>query len=496
MGENLQSDNSIKRKVFSGLFWSYGERITAQVVSLVVTIILARLVSPEEYGIISLVTIFITLANVFVMDGFGNALVQKKDADELDFSTVFWFNFAFSILLIVMIWVVAYPISVFYKMGTLKWVMRIMGLRIPIAAVNSIQRAYISRRMEFKKFFFSTSIGTVISAVVGVGLAYAGFGVWSLVAQYLTNSTIDTIVLLATTKWHPNFKISFERLKPLVSFGWRVLSVSLMNALYTDLRNIIIGKKYSSSDLAYCNKGQQFPALIAVNINITITNVIFPVLSKVQDDSKKILNLTRKAICVGTYLMSPLLLGLYAVSEVVVELLLTDKWLPCVPYMRIMCIVYLLQPIQTASIQAMKALGRSEVYMRLEIIKKVCGIIILLASLIVFFSVKAVIMSALVAEVLSTVINFPANKRLIAYGYRDQILDICKSSILGVLLCGIVNKVSAFLLSYINNLFVLLVVDVLIGGFIYVLLSVIVRDETFKYVLGVVKEIFKDKIKS
>ncbi len=496
MVNNLQSKNSMKRKVFSGLFWAYGERITAQLVSLVVTIVLARLVSPNEYGIISLVTIFITLANVFVTDGFGNALVQKKEADELDFSTVFWFNLFFSFLLLAGIWIIAKPISLFYEMDALKWVMRIMGFRIPVAAVNSIQRAYISRKMEFKKFFFSTSFGTLVSAVVGIGLAYSGFGVWALVVQYLANSTIDTVILLLTTKWHPKAKFSSERLKPLVSFGWRILSVSLMNALYTDLRNIVIGKKYSSSDLAYCNKGQQFPALIAVNINVTITNVIFPVLSKVQDDEERILKLTRKAISVGTYLMAPLLLGLFAVAGLVVNLLLTEKWLPCVPYMRIMCVVYLLQPIQTASIQAMKALGKSEIYLKLELIKKVCGLGILAGSLLLFSSIKAVIMSALIAEIFSTVLNFPANKRLISYGYKEQILDIVKSSLPGIIMCVIMCQISFFLSGIIANLIVLLVVEIVIGGMIYVLLSLLLKDETFQYLMDIVKDVFKEKVKN
>lgn len=495
MVSNLQSRNSMKRKVFSGLFWAFGERIAAQLVSLVVTIVLARIVSPNEYGIISLVTIFITIANVFVTDGFGNALVQKKEADEIDFSTVFWFNLLFSFLLLLGIWGIAEPVSRFYEMDELKWVMRIMGFRIPVAAINSIQRAYISRQMEFKKFFFSTSFGTLVSAIVGIGLAHWGFGVWALVAQYLTNSTIDTVILLLTTKWHPKAKFSSERLKPLVSFGWRILSVSLMNALYTDLRNIVIGKKYSSSDLAYCNKGQQFPALIAVNINVTITNVIFPVLSKVQDDREKILKLTRKAINVGTYLMAPLLLGLFAVAGIVVELLLTEKWLPCVPYMRIMCVVYLLQPIQTASIQAMKALGKSEIYMRLEIVKKICGLGILAVSLLIFSGIKAVIMSALVAEILSTILNFPANKSLISYSYKEQILDISKSSLPGIIMCVIMCQISMCLSGFFSNLIILLIAEIIVGGMIYVLLSILIKDETFRYLLDTIKEVFIEKLR-
>lgn len=202
------SGKNLKRKIISGLFWKFGERITAQIVSLIVTIILARLLSPDEFGAVSLIMVFITIANVFVSNGFGNALVQKKDADNLDFSSVFYINIAMSIGLYFVLFLIAPLIAGFYNIPVLEPTLRVLGLRIIVASINSIQHAYVSRNMLFKRFFWSTLFGTLVSGIVGIIMAYKGLGVWALVAQYLTNTCIDTIVLWITVKWRPILKCS------------------------------------------------------------------------------------------------------------------------------------------------------------------------------------------------------------------------------------------------------------------------------------------------
>lgn len=255
-----------KRGIFSGLFWSYGERLSAQIVTLVISIILARLIEPEEYGAIALVMVFITLANVLVTDGFGNALIQKKDVDQTDFSTIFWFSELFAIIIYGILFILSPFIAKYYEMPILCPVMRILGIKIPIASINSIQRAKVSREMDFMKFFFSTLFGTLVSGVVGIVLAYGGYGIWALVFQYLSNSLIETTVLFFTSGWRPRLIFKVNRLKQLVPFGGRILCVSMMTSLYSNIRNLIIGKRYSAADLAYSNKGQSFPSLISVNM--------------------------------------------------------------------------------------------------------------------------------------------------------------------------------------------------------------------------------------
>ena len=275
-------------KVLSGLFWKFGERISAQLVTFIVSIVLARLLSPDDYGNIALVTVFITIANVFVVNGFGSALIQKQEADNVDFSSVFYANIVFSCILYVIIFLVSPVVADFYASPILCPVLRVLGLRIPVAAINSVQQAYVSRHMLFKKFFFSTLFGTLLSGVVGCVMAYMGFGIWALVAQYLVNTSVDTIVLWFTVRWRPDFVFSFSRVKVLLSYGWKLLLSGLLDTGYTQLRSLIIGKKYTSADLAYYNRGQQYPQLVVTNINTSISSVLFPAISKCQDDLSRV----------------------------------------------------------------------------------------------------------------------------------------------------------------------------------------------------------------
>lgn len=317
-----------------------------------------------------MVTIFIDIANVFVSSGFGLALVQKKNADNKDFSTVFYFNIIFSCILYLIIFSLAPNISKFYGNQLLSPVIRVMAIKLPLAGINSVQNAYVERKMLFKKFFYSTLIGTIVSAIVGIILAYRGFGVWALVFQYIVNSTCDTLILWFTVKWRPEIYFSIKRMKNLFGFGWRMLLSSLINTIYMQLRSLIIGRVYTTQDLAYYNQGRKMPNLFVTNICSTIDSVLFPTMSKSQNDIVKLKKMVRKSIKISSYFMWPIMLGMFVISETLVRLILTEKWIPCVPFMRIACIQLALIPIQTSNLQAIKALGKSSLYLKLEIIKK------------------------------------------------------------------------------------------------------------------------------
>ena len=355
---------SNKQKVAGGLFWSYGERIMAQLVSLIVSIVLARLLDPENYGVISIVMIFITLCDAIVSGGFGNAIVQKKDADELDVNTMLCCSVAASFLLYIVIFLAAPAIADFYDMDIIRPILRVLGLRLLISGVNSIQRAWIQKRMLFRRFFISTSFGTVISAVVGISMAYRGMGAWSLVAQYLTNSFIDTMVLLITNDWKPRLQFSWRRAKSMLSYGWKVLLTTVVYTIEGDLRSLIIGKQFGSADLAYYDQGKKFPNLLVTNINTSISNVIFPVLSKSQDDLTRMRTICRRSIRTSTYLLAPLLIGLIAVANEFVQVILSEKWLPCVPYLQILTLVFLVRPLTTTCQQAIMSTGRSDITLK------------------------------------------------------------------------------------------------------------------------------------
>lgn len=468
-------------KVFSGLLWKFGERITAQLVSFVVTIILARLLTPADYGAVAILLIFITIANVFVSSGLGNALIQKKEADNLDFSSVFYINILISVAIYAVIYVIAPGIAEFYDLPVLSPTLRMLGIRIIVAAINSVQHAYVSRHMLFKRFFWSTLFGTLVSGVVGIAMAYMGFGVWALVAQYLTNTCTDTIVLWFTVGWRPELKCSFTRVKYLFSFGWKLLVSSLLATGYLQLRNLVIGKKYTESDLAFYNQGDRYPSLIVTNINTSISSVLFPAMSQYQDEREKIKQMTRRAIQVSSYIMWPMMLGLAAVSEPLIRLLLTEKWLSCVPYLKVFCITYGLWPIHTSNLQAMNALGRSDLFLILEVIKKMVGIIALLISM--QFGPFAIAYSLIITDLLGTVINAVPNGRLLQYTYFEQIKDLLPSFLMALVMMAVIRPVSWLPLP--DGL--VIVLQALLGIFVYVAESALIRNTSFQYLTGFIK---------
>lgn len=471
--------------VVKGFIWRFAERCGAQLVSFIVSIVLARLLVPEDYGTIALVTVFTVILQVFVDSGLGTALIQKKDVDDLDFSSVFYFNFVVCLILYAGMFMAAPFIAKFYDDISLTPVIRILSLTIVISGVKGIQQAYVSRNMLFKKFFFSTIGGTLFSAFLGIGMAYAGFGVWALVAQQLSNTMIDTLILWITVKWRPKKMFSWQRLKELLTFGWKLLVSALLDTGYNNLRNLIIGKMYSSTDLAFYNQGDKFPKIIITNINTSIDSVLLPTMSNSQDDRERIKQMTRRAIKTSTYVMAPLMMGLAFCAEPIVSLILTDKWLPCVPFLRIFCITYMFWPVHTANLNAINAMGRSDWFLKLEIIKKVVGLTILLSTM--WFGVMAMAYSLLLGSVLSQIINSWPNKKLLNYGYLEQVRDFAPGILLAVIM-----GICVYFIGYISlSVIFKLIIQIVSGALIYIAGSAILNLEEFQYLLGMIKSFMK-----
>ena len=471
--------------VMKNFIWRLAERCGAQLVTFIVSIVLARILAPEDYGTIALVTVFTTILQVFVDSGLGTALIQKKDADDLDFSSVFFFNFVVCLILYLGMFIAAPFIAEFYNDASLTPVVRVISLTIVISGVKGIQQAYVSRYMMFKRFFFSTIGGTIFSAFLGIALAYSGFGVWALVAQQLSNTAIDTLILWLTVKWRPKRMFSWTRLKGLLKFGWKLLVSALLETCYNNLRNLIIGKMYSSSDLAFYNQGDKFPKVIVTNINTSIDSVLLPTMSSAQDDRERLKNMTRRAIKTSTYVMAPLMMGMAFCAETIVHLVLTDKWLPCVPYLRIFCITYMFWPVHTANLNAINAMGRSDWFLRLEVIKKAVGMTLLLSTM--WFGVMAMACSLLVSNVLSQIINSWPNSKLLNYSYLDQVKDFAPGILLAVFM-----GVCVYFIGYIPLPTILtLVIQIIAGAAIYIVLSAILKLEEFEYLTGMIKSFLK-----
>lgn len=479
------NNQGIKDKTISGLFWRFAERCGAEGVTFIVSIVLARLLDPSDYGLIAMVTVFIAISKVFVDSGMGNALIQKKDADELDFSSVFYFNIVICLGIYALLFVFSPVIAMFYRKTELTALIRVLGITIIISSVKNVQQAYVSRHMLFKNFFFATLGGTLGAAALGILMAFMGFGVWALVAQQIFNTFVDTVILWIMVKWRPIKAFSLKRLKGLFSYGWKLLVSSLINTVYDNLRQLIIGKMYSSVELAYYNKGRSFPSTIVTNINSSIDSVLLPAMSKEQSDVQRVKTMTRRSIRVSSYVMWPMMIGLAVVAEPVISLLLTDKWLDSVPFLRIFCIIFAFQPIQTANLNAIKAMGRSDLFLKLEIIKKTIGLIILLIAM--RFGVFAIAASLLVYNVIAQILNSSPNWKLLGYTYFEQLKDIFTYIILSCLMAVIIYPISFLGLADIFTL----ILQIVVGAIVYLVCSKIFKVEAFYYILNTVKNFEK-----
>ena len=478
--------------VMKNFLWRLAERAGAQGVKLLVELLLARILLPEQYGIIALVTVFITVFNVFVDSGLGNALIQKKDADELDFSSVFWFNVVWCVVLYGALYLAAPLIAQFYAKEELRPellcpVLRVLGLQIVISGVKNVYQAYVSRNMQFRRFFYATLGGTLGAAVIGITMAYRGMGVWALVAQQLFNVLTDTVILCLTVRWHPRLQFSFARLKKLFSYGWKLLLSALLDTAYNELRQLIIGKRYTSEDLAFYNRGELFPQVIAANVNTSIDSVLLPTMSREQDERTRVRAMTRRAIMTSTYLMAPLMIGLAVIGEPLIRLILTEKWLPCVPYLWIFCAAMLFFPIHTANLNAIKALGRSDLFLKLEILKKVVGILLILATMRI--SVMAMALSTLANSLLCQIINSWPNRKLLDYRYADQIRDILPNLLTALFMGACVWLAGQIPLPD----WALLPIQIAVGAAAYAGLSAALRNESYAYLLAVLKRFRKGK---
>lgn len=474
---------SKKEPVITGFMWRFLERCGAQGVTFVVSVILARLLDPTVYGTVALVSVFTAILQTFIDSGLGTALVQKKDADDLDFSSVFYFNFIICIALYIVVFFLAVPIARFYQKNELVPLVRVLGLTLIISGVKSIQQAFVSRHMIFKRFFFATLAGTIIAAVVGVAMAYNGYGVWALVAQNLTNNCIDTAILWVTVKWRPKKCFSFNRLARLWSFGWKILMASLIDRVYKELRSLIIGKKYSSADLAFYNKGEQYPGLVVDNIDTSIDSVLLPSMASVQDNKGSVKEITRRSLQIGSYVLMPVLMGLAVCAKPIIVLMLTEKWLPCVPFLRVFCYIYALRPLNTASLNAIKAMGRSDLILKMDILKKVFGITILLLTM--YISPFAMVIGLAVNHTIALVINAYPNKKLLNYRYSEQVRDMFPAAAAACIMGTIVYSVTFLNLSDILTL----LIQVPAGVIVYLLLSYLFKLDGYVYIMKKVKSL-------
>lgn len=479
----MSNSYGLKERTLTGLFWRFMERCGARGVEFIVSVIIARILSPDDYGLVALVTVFISISQVFVDSGMANALIQKRNADEIDFSTVFYFNICLCCIVYLCLFLLAPYIGLFFNNDSLTSIVRVLGIIVIISSVKNVQQAYVSKNMLFKRFFFSTIGGTIVAAIVGIIMAYSGFGVWALVAQQLFNAAIDTLILWLTVKWRPIKAFSIYRLQGLFKYGWKLLVSSIIDTLYNNLRQLVIGRVYTSADLAFYNRGRQVPNFVVTNINSSIDSVLLPAMSLKQDDYNSVKNMTRRAIKTSSFIMMPMMIGLAVVARPFTILLLTEKWESSIPFLQVFCLIFALEPIHTANLNAIKALGRSDVFLKLEIIKKSIGLVILLITM--RFGVFAIALGMLFYTLVASVINSFPNKNLLGYGYLDQIKDMLPAVIISIFMGMVIYPINTLSVGNLAKLSI----QVILGAIIYVVTAYLLKIESFYYIVNIIKRL-------
>lgn len=477
-----------KSRMFSGFFWKLLERCSVSGIHFILQIVLARLLDPEHYGVLAIMLIFTTVANELIEGGFYTALIQNRDVTEEDYSSVLWLSLAIAAVLYGIIFVTAPLIASFYSMPDTIVPLRVLSLMLFPGAVNSVLLAKISREMDFKKVFYSSIGGAVVSGAVGIAIAYLGGGLWALVVKNLLEVVVMCIVMHFTVRLKLRLAFNFKRIKVLFSYGWKLLASSLLETLYNNLSSLVIGKKYDSETLGYYNRGDQFPQFIINAVNGAVESVILPAMSAEQDENVRVKAIMRNSAMMSTYIISPMMAGLAAIAEPLVSLLLTDKWLPCVPYMQIFCFSMAFYPIHSCNLQAINAMGRSDLFLKLEIIKKVYGIMILAIAVFCFDSPLAIAAVGLIDTCISWFVNAFPNKKLIGYSYKEQFADVIPLLLISFFMYGSVLLIGHWCAVIGLSDIIILLIQMAVGMMEYLILSIIFKPYPYRMLLTMIKK--------
>lgn len=483
------SEESLQQKAAKGVFWKFMERIFTQLMSTIVSIILARILLPEDYAAVSIVAIFFSFCNIFINNSLASALVQKKEIDSLDVSTAFIANVTIAFVLYGIVFVVAPIAARIFEREILVPLMRVMGLSFFIYMIKAIASVNLSRDLKFKKFFFITIVGTIISGIIGAVMALKGAGPWALAAQQMSNALIDTILLFIVTKTKITFKFSFKRIKPLARYSWKLCTTSFIDTIYLEIKPLIIGIQYTTADLAYYNKAENYPRLIANSIEGTFSSVLTPVFKEVQDDYKQALKFIRRFFSVVSYLIFPAMLGFAAISHNFVEILLTDKWLPMVPYLVVFCCAYMMNFIVSGVSGFLKGVGRTDIVLKNGIIMKSVEACLLLIFIIFSNSAIVVALSVVFCVLIEVIVSIITLNKLVGYRYRMVFSDIMPN-----LLTAFVMFILVVLVGRIKiNVYLSSILQVGLGIVVYLFVSFITKNNNLSYLYVKVKTTVKTK---
>lgn len=473
--------SDIRSQATKGVFWSFVERFSVQGVQFLIGIIMARLLTPYDYGLIGMLAIFMSLSQVFIDGGFSTALIQKKDRSNADYTTVFYVNLGISILLYGIIFLCAPLISVFFCQPVLTDIARVYCFNLVINSLAAVNRTKLLIEVDFKTQSKISLISAILSGAIGLYFAYHGYAVWALVIQGIVSAVLNVGLSFFYVRWLPALMFSVESFHSLFRFGSKVLVATIISSVYTNLYNLAIGKKFNSADLGFYTRADQFTSLVSKNVTDIINRVSLPVLTNIQDDDIRLVDAYRKYIKAATFLIFPLTMGLCGIAKPLILVLLTEKWANTIVLMQILSFNYLLGPITTVNLNLLYVKGRSDLILRLEIIKKTIAFTILFVSL--FFSLEVVCMGLVVYSIIATYLNCHYTDRILKYGFVDQMRDIMPSLLLSI----IVLVESLVISELVNNCLFSIVTSIIVCFLSYFSVAYFLELSALKEILSLIK---------
>lgn len=473
--------SSLKDKTIKGVIWSAVDRFSAQGIQFVFSILIARLLVPEDYGVIAMLGIFLGVSNSFIDSGFGTALIRKINRTETDFSTVFYFNIVVAILFYLALFFAAPAIADFYNTPLLVPVTRIVSLTLPIGALSGIHSAKLSIAIDFKSRAKISVVSTILTGSVGLWMAYAGYGVWALVVQTVFSSVIRTIMLWVIVKWHPLLVFSLKSFKELFTFGSKLLASGLLDTIYNNIYPLVIGKFFSPAVLGVYGKAKALADYPSSNITSVLQSVTFPVLSSIQNEEDRLADSYKRFLKISAFVIFPLMTGLAAVADPFIRIILTDKWENTIYLLQIICFAMMWYPIHAINLNILQVKGRSDYFLKLEIIKKVQGVIILCIT--VPMGIVAMCYGQVISSLISLIWNTYYTKKLIGYGCWAQMRDLLPILIHSLVMCAFV----LLIVNHMTTLWLKLIIGVLSGIIYYFAGAYIMRFPELDEILVILK---------
>ena len=472
---------TLRQKTLSGLKWSFADSFVNQGIQFLVGIILARLLSPSEFGLIGMITVFIAISQTFIDSGFTQALIRKNDCTQKDYSTVFYFNLLVGLVFYIILFFSAGTISNFYKEPQLLLLVRVLGINLLINAAGLIQRTILTKKINFKLQTKISIIASILSGIVAITMAYMGFGVWSLVCKTITQNILITLLLWLWNKWKPLLIFSFISFKEMFSFGSKLLLSGLIDTIYNNVYYLIIGKIFSAKELGYYTRADQFNKLPSSNLSSIIQRVSYPVLSKIQDDIVDLKKAYQKLIKSTMFVTFISMVGMAAMAKPLILTLIGTKWLPAVPYLQLLCFAGMLYPLHALNLNMLSVKGRSDLFLKLEIIKKLLAVPIITIG--IFWGIKEMIVGLIINSFIEYFLDSYWSGKLVNYPVKEQVKDILPSFLLALFM-GIIMALPAYLLSFYHDF--ILLIQITIGGFIIITFSKLFKIEAYMEIRGII----------